>query len=320
MGGLLAQVTMDTAQDTITAMMQREEIAYRRRDYIQASNSKCACGTIMTESQQAALHLLEECAWMVTDPMASPVAKATVNKVPSVTCVQDFEEKSRLENTCTCAQHYPHYPSTDSLQFWREQMFDWSCMVADSYGVIDRTAVIANSFHLLDRYVDSELSSNSLPITREDFQLFSMTCLYISIKIMDGHKLTVDALVLMSRGFYKPQDIIATENDILKTLQWKVTPPTTIEYCRLLWEFFPTNQSWNEFEALCATIAEVSVASASFLECRNSVVALAVLVLCARYRGYSESSVQELLNRVQSFMKVDEKEYAKVYRQLKSLY
>ena len=310
---------MDSAQDTITAMMQREEKAYRRRDYMQATNSKCSCGAV-SESQQAALHLLEECAWMVTDPVASPISKSTVNKVPSVTCVQDFEEKSRLENICSCVRQYPPYPSTDSLQFWREQMFDWSCMVADSYGVMDRTAVIANSFHLLDRYVDSELTSNSLPITREDFQLFSMTCLYISIKILDGQKLNVDALVLMSRGFYKPQDIVATENDILKTLNWQVTPPTTVAYCRLLWEFFTTDQSWGELEALCATIAEVSVASASFLECRNSVVALAVLVLSARYRGYSESSIQELMNRVQPFMAVHESEYVEVYRQLKSLY
>ena len=163
---------MDSAQDTITAMMQREEKAYRRRDYMQATNSKCSCGAV-SESQQAALHLLEECAWMVTDPVASPISKSTVNKVPSVTCVQDFEEKSRLENICSCVRQYPPYPSTDSLQFWREQMFDWSCMVADSYGVMDRTAVIANSFHLLDRYVDSELTSNSLPITREDFQLLA---------------------------------------------------------------------------------------------------------------------------------------------------
>ena len=98
-------------------------------------------------------------------------------------------------------------------------MFDWACMVVDSFGM-DRQNV-ALSMDLLDRYVAHELARTdvaSLPaVTRDDFQLFSMTTLYMAVKILEPfpRKITVQALVDMSRGFYSEIDIQVTEREIL---------------------------------------------------------------------------------------------------------
>ena len=88
----------------------------------------------------------------------------------------------------------PLHPSPlHPFALWRQQMYDWSCLVVDKYHI--HRECVTLSFNLLDRYICYELSSSSScspqrspspPITRDDYQLFSMTCLYIAIKLLVG--------------------------------------------------------------------------------------------------------------------------------------
>ena len=155
--------------------------------------------------------------------------------------------------------------------FWRQQMYDWSCLVVDSYHI--HRECVTLSFNLLDRYLSYELSlmhdtklgsavATPPPITRDDYQLFSMTCLYIAIKLLVGTttmtttvtttsgtdsgscysgrsmtsvlKSTIQTFVDMSKHHYSQAVIERTERDIVYGLNWYLHAPTSTSYVRLL--------------------------------------------------------------------------------------
>lgn len=167
-------------------------------------------------------------------------------------------------------------------------MLDWSIMVVDSlHG--DRDTVAA-SFQLLDRYLVTELERPAaLPISRDDYQLFSMTCLYLAVKVLEPYprKLSVDTLVTMSKHYYSRHVIEQTERDILSALQWRLHPPTALSFARIYAQKAlsvpPERQA--VFEATVRTITELSIADSRCLMDRPSHVGRVAVILSAQQMG-----------------------------------
>lgn len=197
-------------------------------------------------------------------------------------------------------------------------MLDWSYLVMDSFG-IDRE-IVAVAFNLLDRYVAEEIKS-TIPITREDFQLFSMTSLYIGVKLLESfpRKLTADALVEMSRGFYASDDIMQTEQEILKTLGFYLNPTTVIGFCRIYWQMFPTNVSY-EFKATCQNMAEAALADTYFMTKKPSTIGAAVIVHAARIEGYDDGLMDSFLSGLRNVLSVPNiPDFEPIYQRLETL-
>ena len=237
------------------------------------------------------MNMLEECANVVNDRSFSPrdsVEKPPFNKVPSAVCVRQLLEpvKSAIK-----PKQQP------AFGYWRQQMFDWACMVVDSFGM--NREVVAMSFSILDRFIAKESSGSSTSITRHDFQLFSMTSLYLVIKITVPYprKLGVEALVDMSRGFYSSEDITLTERDILKALDWHVHPPTAMGFCRLYWSFLPQEPSV-DMQMTCASMTDITVADPLFVSYKPSAIGLAVVLHAARLNGADERTTERLLSNL----------------------
>jgi hypothetical protein len=243
--------------------------------------STAATCTCRCHSEQRALLLLEECANIVTDHHHRPFT--TIDKIMpqkhavvslktwSAISVRDVDAPNfpssclspspswsscdccerLIDHHCRCRRHSDIQP--DSFAFWRQQMFDWACVVVDQYGISDRSSVLALTFSLLDRYVAHEhqhddyalhnnnnnrSSSNTTTITRDDFQLYGMTALYTIIKVTEtttttGAHLSIAALVQMSLGFYSEQDVLSTEQEMFQTLSWRLHAPTPVTFARL---------------------------------------------------------------------------------------
>ena len=75
----------------------------------------------------------------------------------------------------------------------------------------------------LDRY----LSACTTPIGKNEFQLLSMTCLHLAIKlnetrilVVPGAKSSMDTLLPLSRGVFTLQEVERMEYDVLQRLQW----------------------------------------------------------------------------------------------------
>ena len=185
------------------------------------------------------------------------------------------------------------------VAIWRLQMFDFACMVVDR-SVMDRSAVLATAFNILDRYTAFELKRpNSSPVTREDYQLFAMTSLYIAMKILEPfpRKMGVEAFSAISRDFYRAEDIASTELEMLGVLRWRTSPPTTIGFCRELIQFLMPDEKERgmDMEQIYPTICDVTISDPFFLDFPSSVIAVAALLHAARLTGRSR--------REQNFLK-----------------
>ena len=207
-------------------------------------------------------------------------------------------------------------------------MFDWSNTVVDSFGM-DREAV-AVSFNLLDRYLACECAKEGCPeITRDDYQLYSMVCLYIAVKIWETYprKLSVQVLVDMSKNFYSKQVIETTERDILEALNWHLHPSTAVSFARLLQELLPaaataalSSSSSFHMQATAHTITELAVSDPFFVAFPNSCVGLAALLHAARLEGLSEAVLHKFMAETRDLVDTESSDFRAVYLHLEKLY
>jgi len=166
---------------------------------------------------------------------------------------------------------------------WRSQMLEWSFQVIDQFG-IDRE-VVAVAFNIFDRYVAKESSGH--PFTIEDYQLLSMTSLFVAVKILGSYprKISIKALVAMSRGYYCEDDIRHTELDLLGVLGWRVNPPTALAFCRLFAELLDLS----DLDTICRHVTEKAVNEPLLLGKKSCHVGLAVVLYAARCAGHQTS-------------------------------
>jgi hypothetical protein len=319
---------MEETRDQIAVLLRQERAQYSCADYMAEERARAVDTSVMD--------MLQECAAVVSDlsvrdtyiasTSSSPAMVKTADgvvKSPSAVCVRELESPTTESNRSTNRSSSGDTTTTNPTKtlptfgFWRQQMFDWACMVVDSFGM-DRD-VVAHAFSILDRFIGSQSSRSRNTISRDDFQLYCMTCLYLAIKVMIPYprKLGVQALVDMSRGFYSPEDIAVTEMDILTKLQWHIHPPTAIGFCRLFWTLFPVEPSF-DMQMTCATLTEITVQDSLFVAYKPSAVALAAVLHAARLNGKS-GAVKDFRDNLQELV-ADNQESKFVHQQLEKLY
>jgi Cyclin, N-terminal domain len=321
----MAPTTCPTeTRDQIHALLQREVQSYRCVDYMAHERPSVL--------DRYCNNILEECSNVVHDRCTattahSPTSTATLQghmrlsdpptgviKVESSHSIRDVQE---IDSCGSSSSSLP--PQT--FTYWRQQMFDWASMVVDGYGIEHET--VAVSFNLLDRFIVVELSRpNSPPITRDDYQLFSMTCLYMSIKVLETfqRKLPVQTFVDMSKNYYTKEVIEATERDILQALDWYVHAPTGLGFARLFLQLLPCPVS-RHMRSTIVTLTEIAVADSLFVACRPSNVGLAAVLHAARIEGLSDATMQQFQANLDDFVpNKNRAEFRMVYLQLEKLY
>ena len=98
--------------------------------------------------------------------------------------------------------------SYDINETWREKICEWSYQVVDHFDFSREVVMIAMNF--LDRY----LASRS--VNKKVFQLAAMTSLFLAIKLNEPGKLTMPAMIELSRGFFRVEQMAAMEVSILR--------------------------------------------------------------------------------------------------------
>ncbi|KAL7532492.1 hypothetical protein ACHAXR_007663, partial [Thalassiosira sp. AJA248-18] len=118
---------------------------------------------------------------------------------------------------------------------WRTRVCGWMYQVVDSHSLDRELVYIGMSY--LDRY----LSKHPLTTLNHDYQLVSMTSLYLAIKIYraNGKSAAVASFVKLSNGLFTENDFVNMEKRMLDTLQWRMHPPTPQSYLELLILFIP---------------------------------------------------------------------------------
>jgi hypothetical protein len=81
--------------------------------------------------------------------------------------------------------------------------------------------------NLLDRYLQKYLAQHPEGMTKKHFQLVSLTCLYLTIKLdCQPGLLSIEVMIHLSREKFSKEQMLRMEKEILKTLVWKIHPPT----------------------------------------------------------------------------------------------
>ncbi|KAL3811065.1 hypothetical protein ACHAXA_009013 [Cyclostephanos tholiformis] len=158
--------------------------------------------------------------------------------------------RMREENTPRC--HIYFTQEVDSR--CRKLMVDWCFAVVDAFALSRETVGVAMS--ILDRYLSSGKGKSCYALTcTQAFQRTAITSLFMAIKIHEPAVLGLKLLVKLCRGVYRERDIIATENEILFALDWRVYASSTspMEYVRHFVQLLPE----------CADAADVILENAA---------------------------------------------------------
>lgn len=188
-------------------------------------------------------------------------------------------------------------------------------MCAWAYTVVDTfqfsVSVVAVAFNLLDRYLALQCGSKN-KLNRQDFQLYSMTAVYLAVKIYEpsSHsKLTLETLTDMSRGFFTARDFQTVELDMLQALKWRTSPPTAFAFCTEFQRLLPT-LSFPEKTA-CRELLARSVGDAFFVPRKASLLAIAAIMLVG------ENNKKEEYDMIHSLVDVTGDEFKEIYKHLK---
>jgi hypothetical protein len=142
----------------------------------------------------------------------------------------------------------------------------------------------------LERYFGSTLQEEDgkARIPKKHFQLVTMTCLYIALKLKCQSKVPLDYMVQLSRGTVTIEELRAMECELLGQLGWLLHPPTSFDflkhYLKLLRPVNSCNsnsaetQRWTALEDMASFLIELSVLDYYFVTHRPSTVAIAALL------------------------------------------
>jgi hypothetical protein len=154
----------------------------------------------------------------------------------------------------------------------REKMCEWAYRIIDHFHA--PRDIVAIAFSYLDKFVD--LCS----CDRSAFKLAAMTCLYISTKVFNGREISVKSLSQLSRGEFDVAHILEMEQIILKTLSWRLHPPTVQCFINTLYGLIPSSSIpvTRAIHQRATFFAELALFDYTFVNQPKSLIALASLL------------------------------------------
>jgi Cyclin, N-terminal domain len=310
-----SSVTMTEAQpkehndtfDTLHVMLHQEKHIYHCPDYFAPDYRLNNVGT--KQSSSTPLNVIEECAKLVTDPLFANIGKieqelSSPNDVRSRTEQTKSSEPVALLNVSSEIHLIPS---------WRSQMCSWAYSVVDTFGFSRHTVAIC--FDILDRFLAKECLKEA-SLTRQDFQLVSMTALYLAVKVNEsGERLCMETLIDMSRGYFSIEDFEVAEMDMVDSLQWRLSPPTANCFLLELRKQYHKDMS-EEWISFCEDILEASVADAYCVPRKGSQLAVAAILLSGGKCGVPQEELDLFCDTIKNIVDVNDDEFKDILMHL----
>jgi len=227
----------------------------------------------------------------------------------------------------------------------RAKMAQWCYQVIDFIQFSRETVAISMDY--LDRFLCSGCPRAEQVLTcRREYQLASMTALFMAIKINEPIMIDMVMLTELSKGIYTKEDFRKMETDILFGLNWRVSGPTAQSFLVHLlpliqqqYDQTGTTATTNNKESLSIPDAqkifqmsmyqiELSVGEHKLMTQKPSIVAIASIWNCIEeYCNKSEDGTlsifhRRLLDIVASFenMHIEEQEFRDIKETLLQLF
>jgi len=172
----------------------------------------------------------------------------------------------------------------------RSKMAHWCYQLTDVCTFQRET--VCRAMNYLDRFLVAGVKST--PSTRNyherraavaqldkrEYQLASMSCLYIAVKMNESLAMDATLLSEISHGCYTPDEILSMETSILHVLEWKLNGPTVQDYITHLLALLEPSDYFNNIETLKELLdmakfqAEIAVTDHGISLVKPSVVAV----------------------------------------------
>jgi len=192
----------------------------------------------------------------------------------------------------------------------RSKMLKWCFQVADC-GLCQReTVVVAISY--LDRFLSSGMPRAIDVIkTRSEYQLASMTTLYMAIKLMEQVEIDTADLVTLCGNSFTAKDFAQMEYDILSALNWRVHGPTIISFLEHFFALIPTatsiqnNTTWRKVVQISKQYTELILGDFYFVTEKPSTCAIAIISNSLKHIPYDLLNKTDFLSQIMSVSKID---------------
>jgi hypothetical protein len=197
----------------------------------------------------------------------------------------NIEAMLRQEESCYTVPDYLRYlPSHTAFgqavdAAARFSIAEWCVKIMDFCQYKPETAAIAMS--CLDRFVSTPDGHHVL-LDRCKFQLAALTAVYTAVKIHEQQAMAPELVANLSHGSHTEADIEAMERRMLKALQWRVNPPTSMDFVRKFLDLVPQD-ALDERSRTCAVElaqyqVDISVLNYGFCTSKASSIAFASLL------------------------------------------
>ena len=147
------------------------------------------------------------------------------NKSKQAVCRNVIEDG---DNGNTSSYHYLDVPGG---QFFRQVIIQWMYNMANTFRFSHQVVIVANYY--LDTMVQYKTKEGEqrLIVNSVDYQLASLTSIYVAMKIYGSRVFPITELIKLGRDQFSIEDVSNMERILVNdVLQWKLTPPTVLCY------------------------------------------------------------------------------------------
>jgi len=148
--------------------------------------------------------------------------------------------RNQEETTYSCSDYLNETAPSDKMidQICRDKMCNWISQLVNFTQIKEKTVYMSMMY--LDRF----LSSGSKPAVnsihnREDYQLATMTSLYLASKLHDPIKFSIPMFIHICNDTRSPDQFTKMENDVLEALNWRLNGPTTLCFLEHFFDIIP---------------------------------------------------------------------------------
>jgi len=188
---------------------------------------------------------------------------------------------------------------------WREKICEWYFKMVDHFDFTREIVSISLSF--LDRFLCAQQQGEERAPTTEpqQAQLAAMSSLHLAVKLYEPRKIKMSSLADLSRGHFTTEMIERMEQMILLTLDWRVHPPTPLQFMHLFFKLLPLpEEQKQDFFELARFLTELAICDYYFVTEMPSNLAYAAILNALEFRGshgaapISARAVQEFLHEM----------------------
>ena len=173
-----------------------------------------------------------------------------------------------LDQEESCAQCYNYLARSACHEAVDEEsrasMIGWCAAVAKALKLDAETVWISTNY--LDRYLSSGRGRSGETLQdKYQFQLASISCFYLAVKLHERTRLSAETLAQMCRNYYPAEDITEMEEDVIFALDWRVSTPTPGHFIREFVELLPVRLDAQPRDRLvAAALAHVDATTTDF--------------------------------------------------------